>query len=161
MLKKMDPRRAKTIDQHNPVRLIRALEINMTTGKPVPAASLTGQQKNSPGILIIGIKKNQPELYQLIDKRVDQRLKAGMVAEVKKLLKQGLTHKKLEAFGLEYRYISKYLRGELDKAQMTAQLKNAIHNFAKRQMTWFKRDSRIKWVNNDKAADKLIKKFLK
>lgn len=160
VLKKLDPKRAKNIDRNNRVRLIRAIEINMVTGKPVPTAPFPAPL-NNPNILILGIKKDLPALYKLIDKRLDDRLKQGMIQEVKKLLKTGVSHKQLDSFGLEYRYVSKYLKGEMDLKTMTAELKNAIHHFAKRQMTWFKRDPRIRWINTDSQAGRIITTFLK
>jgi tRNA dimethylallyltransferase len=159
ILNKLDPKRAKSIDRHNRVRLIRAIEINMITGKPVPLVPFPTPSKNE-SVLILGIKKDLATLYKLIDRRLDERLKAGMINEIKKLIKIGVSHKKLESFGLEYRYISKYLKDEMGLKSATLELKNAIHRFAKRQMTWFKRDPRIQWIDNQPEAAKLIKKFL-
>ncbi|MBX4205206.1 MAG: tRNA (adenosine(37)-N6)-dimethylallyltransferase MiaA [Candidatus Doudnabacteria bacterium] len=157
MLKKLDPARAKTIDPKNPARLIRAIEIIKSTGKPVPSLS---SLPPSPFPLLLGIRKDQNELYKLIDKRLEQRLKAGMITEVKKLKKSGLTWKRLESFGLEYCFVALHLQGLITYEEMTEQLKNAIHHFSKRQMTWFKRDSRIHWVKNQKEAEKLIRNYL-
>jgi tRNA dimethylallyltransferase len=92
---------------------------------------------------------------------LEERLKAGMVAEVKKLKKSGLSWKKLESFGLEYRFIALHLQDLITYDEMVEQLKNAIHHFSKRQMTWFKRDSRIHWIKNQKQAEKLIQNYLK
>jgi tRNA dimethylallyltransferase len=158
MLKKIDPKRAQSIDQKNPTRLIRAIEIVKATGKPVPELA---QAKASKDVLILGISKPQKELYKLIDKRLEERLEGGMVTEAKQLLKQGVTHKKLEAFGLEYRFLSRCLRGQLSRDKMLAQLKIAHHQYAKRQMTWFKRDKRIRWISKATEAERLVKKFLK
>ncbi len=156
LLKKLDPRRAKDIDPNNPRRLIRAIEIIKTTGHAIPALS----SSSSPyDLLILGIKKDQNELYKLIDKRLDERLKHSLILEVKKLLKQKISHKRLQSFGLEYRFISLYLQGILNYEDMVMQLKNAIHKFSKRQMTWFKTDKRIHWVKNEKQAVNLAKKF--
>ncbi len=156
MLKKLDPRRAKNIDKNNPRRLIRAIEIIKATGKSIPEISRTPMPA-----LILGIKKDQKDLYKLIDKRLDARLKQGFVAEVKKLLKQKISHKRLQEMGLEYRFVSLYLQGHLTYEQMVEQLKNAIHKFSKRQMTWFKTDKRIKWITNANQAEQLIKSYLK
>lgn len=156
-LKKLDPRRAKNIDRHNPRRLIRAIEIIKSTGKPIPSLS---SLRSSPSALLLGIKKPQEKLYKLIDRRLHTRLNDGMIKEVKRLLKQGITHKRLQELGLEYRFVSLYLQGHLTYEQMVEQLKNAIHKFSKRQMTWFKTDSRIKWIKSQSEAEKLIKKFL-
>ncbi|MBI3952407.1 MAG: tRNA (adenosine(37)-N6)-dimethylallyltransferase MiaA [Candidatus Doudnabacteria bacterium] len=155
MLKRFDPKRAKNIDKNNPRRLIRAIEIVKATGRPVPHPSPLNPQP----CLILGIKKAPEELKKLIKIRLESRLKQGMVSEVKKLLKAGVSHKRLFELGLEYRYISEYILGKLTYQKMKEQLFRAIIKFSKRQMTWFKRDSRIQWIKNSKQAEKLIKKF--
>ena len=71
-----------------------------------------------------------------------------MVAEVKKLHSQGLSWKRMGELGLEYRYMAKFLKGEISKEEMIDKLKNEIWHYAKRQMTWFKRDKKIKWINH-------------
>jgi tRNA dimethylallyltransferase len=158
ILKKLDPRRFETIDKANRVRLVRAIEINIETGSPVPSSSVSAS--SSDKVLILGIKKDFAKLDKLINERVDQRLKQGMVAEVKKLLKSGISHRRLHQFGLEYRFISDYLQGKLEYGEMVSKLKIAIHQFARRQMTWFRRDPRIHWVLNKREAEKLVKKFI-
>ena len=160
ILKQLDPRRAKNIDHHNPRRLIRAIEIVKTTGQPIPELSSLRQPKSGE-ILILGIKKELPGLYKVIDSRLEKRFKQGLISEVKKLLKQKISHKRLQEMGLEYRFVSLHLQGHLPYDQMKEQLKSAIHKFAKRQMTWFKTDTRIKWITTQKQADALIIKYLK
>jgi tRNA dimethylallyltransferase len=171
MLKKLDPKRAKNIDKNNPRRLIRAIEIIKATGRPVPvilsgAKDLKHRSDSSASpqndtVLILGIKKDQNALYKLIDKRLEDRLKQGLVAEVKKLLKQKVSHKRLQEMGLEYRFVSLHLQGHLNYGEMVEQLKTAIHKFSKRQMTWFKTDSRIKWVSTEKQAEKKVRTYVR
>lgn len=156
-LKKFDPRRAENIDSKNRRRLIRALEIIKKTGKPVSA--LLKQPEFD--VLYIGVKKSDRELKDLIKKRLLRRLRQGMIEEVKRLKKSGVSWKRLDDFGLEYRYVAKYLKGELTKQVMIEKLQKEIEHYAKRQMTWFKRNKRIYWVRNYKQAEKLVKKFLK
>ncbi len=153
-LKKINPKTAKTIDKNNPRRLIRAIEITKSKNKKIK------EEIPKFKTLKIGISLPREKLYQLIDKRVDLRFKKGMINEVKKLKKQGLTWKRLDSFGLEYRYISKYLRNELKKEDMAEQLKFAIHDFVRRQMTWFRKDKSIHWIKSLKQAEDLIRKFL-
>lgn len=157
MLKKLDFHRAKTIEKDNKRRLIRALEIIIKTKKPVPKLK---KQPLKADILILGIKKDQKELKKLIEKRLLKRLKQGMLAEVKKLHKQGVSWKRLEEFGLEYRYLALYLQNKLSKQEMIEKLQKEIEHYAKRQMTWFKRDSRIKWIKTYDKAKILVKDFL-
>ena len=156
-LKKLDPERAKTIEKDNKRRLIRAIEIVLKTGKPVPKL----QKQKLFDVLMIGIKRDKKELKERIRKRLLKRLKQGMIEEVKKLKESGLSWKRLEEFGLEYRYIAYYLQGRLSYKEMVEQLQKAIEDFAKRQMTWFKRDKRIHWIKNFKEAKKLTREFLK
>jgi tRNA dimethylallyltransferase len=156
-LKKLDPKRAKTIDKKNKRRLIRALEIVLSSKKPVPPL----KKKKMFDVLIIGIKRDKEELKERIKKRLLKRFELGMIEEVKRLKKSGLSWKRLEEFGLEYRFIAYYLQGKMKYNEMVERLQKAIENYAKRQMTWFKRDKRILWIKNYKEAEKLVKDFLK
>jgi tRNA dimethylallyltransferase len=141
-LHSLDSARAETIDPDNPRRLIRAIEIAIALGH-VPKI-----QRESPyHVLTIGISLPQTELKQRIHDRLMSRLEAGMVAEVESLLAHGVTHERLEDLGLEYRYLSRYLRGEVKYEPMVAELETKIGQFAKRQMTWLKRDQSIKWFH--------------
>jgi len=157
MLKKLDPTRAKSIDKNNPRRLIRALEIVLKSKRPIPPLS---QNKPNFEALFLGVKRGKKELEKLIEKRLSKRLKAGMIDEVKKLRKSGVSWKRLEEFGLEYRYIACYLQDKISYKQMTERLQKEIEHYAKRQMTWFKRDKRIKWVKKYSQVEELVKRFL-
>jgi tRNA dimethylallyltransferase len=156
LLKKLDPKRAENIDKNNPRRLIRAIEIVKKTKKAVP------EFKTNPlpySILFIGVKKSDQELKKLIALRLKKRLKQGMVAEIKKLHKDGISWKRLEEFGLEYRYIAQYLQKKINYSEMQSILQKEIEHYAKRQMTWFGKDKRIKWVKNYQGAERLFKNF--
>jgi tRNA dimethylallyltransferase len=83
-----------------------------------------------------------------------------MIEEIKKLRRSGVNWKRLDEFGLEYRYVNCYVRGLISYEELIKQLQNAIHHFAKRQMTWFKRNPQIIWVKSDGQAESLLKKFL-
>ncbi|MGB9743165.1 MAG: tRNA (adenosine(37)-N6)-dimethylallyltransferase MiaA [Minisyncoccales bacterium] len=157
-LKKLDPRRAKDIDKKNKRRLIRALEIIIKTKKPIPSV---GSQPLPYPVLMIGLKKDKNKLKQLIRKRLLKRLKRGMIAEVKKLHQNGISWQKLEEFGLEYRYIAQYLQKKITKNEMINSIQKESERLVKQQMTWFKRDQRIRWVTSKKEAEKLIENFLK
>ncbi len=157
LLKKIDSRRAKNIDSKNRRRLIRAIEIVKTTGQAVPKI----KKENLYRVLILGIKKSPVELKKLIRKRLLKRLKQGMKGEVKNLRRQGLSWKRLDSLGLEYRWIARFLQNKISREEMIERLQKDIEHFAKRQMTWFKRNKRIQWVENYKQADKLVEKYLK
>ena len=154
----LDPQRAKTIDPKNKRRLIRALEIIEAKGK-VPLLNTKYEILNTKyDILWLGLKpKNIEKRVRL---RLKKRLKQGMVREVKNLLKSGVSRKRLYDFGLEYRWIGKYLSGKIKYAEMKDGLLRAIIKYSKRQMTWFKRNKEIHWIKNQREAEKLIRKFI-
>jgi len=155
MLKKLDPTRAKTIDPHNPRRLIRAIEIVKHTGAPVP-------EKNAEPIydaLLLGITKSDAELKKRIYTRFLARMEKGMVAEVKKLRDQGISWKRMEELGLEYKYLAQYLQKKMTKQEMMEVLETKINQYAKRQMTWFKKTARVHWITTEQHARREIKKF--
>ncbi len=159
MLKKLNPARAKTIDPKNPHRLIRAIEIALET-KPNYSLIRTNKRIVLPKleILQIGIKKSPEELKKAIRKRLLKRIK-GIIAEVKNLHRSGLSFKRLEELGLEYRFVAQYLQNKITYQQMLDKIQIESEHFAKRQMTWFKRDKRIHWVKNYKKAKSIIDKF--
>ncbi|HXK32179.1 MAG TPA: tRNA (adenosine(37)-N6)-dimethylallyltransferase MiaA [Candidatus Paceibacterota bacterium] len=156
-LKKLDTERAKNIDKNNRRRLIRALEIAIKTKKPIPSL-----KKNPPTypVLIIGIQKEKKELKKLIQKRLLRRLKQGMIEEVKKLHKSGISWERLEEFGLEYRFIAQYLQRKINYEETIERIQQESKQFVKRQITWFKKDKRINWIKNYSEVKKLIKSFL-
>ncbi|MCL4406075.1 MAG: tRNA (adenosine(37)-N6)-dimethylallyltransferase MiaA [Patescibacteria group bacterium] len=156
-LQKIDPRRGAVIDSHNRRRLIRALEIIIKSGKPVPAL----QKRPAYNVLKIGLIRSKDDLRDRILKRLDERLSQGMIKEAKKLHDRGLSWKRMEELGLEYRYLSRYLRGRISLEEMKSELSREIVNYAKRQMTWFKKDKNIRWVKTEKEAERLLKRFLK
>jgi len=157
ILKKIDPNRAKKIDKNNPRRLIRAIEIVKKTKKPVPEI----KKELKYDVLMIGIKKEKEELKKLIEKRLKKRLKQGMIKEVENLKNSGISWKKLESFGLEYKWIARYLQKKISKSEMIEKLKKDIEDYARRQMVWFKKDKRIIWIKNYKELERLVKNFLK
>ena len=159
-LKQLDPDRAAVIDWHNPRRLIRALEIVLTTGKPVPV--LNQPSTLYPDVLYIGIYPGQDELYKKIDQRLADRLATGLLTEVENLHKKnGLSWERLESFGLEYKYLALLLQKKLSKQQMLEQLSFAIKHYAKRQMTWFRKNENILWMSDPAEALEPVAKFLK
>jgi len=170
-LRKLDPRRAKNIDRHNRRRLVRALEIVLKTGRPVPPIVIpgltrdpgldSGSEAGMTNILFLGLRFPQEKLKQRIETRLQKRLRQGMLAEVKKLLTQGVSWKKLESFGLEYRWLAYYLQKKISYDEMVTRLQKDIEHYAKRQMVWFKKNPKIIWIKDYQQTQKLIKRFLK
>ncbi|MFA5348874.1 MAG: tRNA (adenosine(37)-N6)-dimethylallyltransferase MiaA [Candidatus Paceibacterota bacterium] len=156
LLKKKDAKRARIIDRDNKRRLIRALEIAIKTNNPIPELK---KQKNFD-ILFLGIKKDKKELQKRIEKRLLKRLDQGMIKEVKKLKASGISYKKLYDFGLEYRYLSLFLQNKITYQEMVSLLQKEIEKYAKRQITWFKKDKRIIWIKNKKEMLSLVKNFI-
>ncbi len=156
ILLKKDKRRAEIIDRKNPVRLIRAIEIAEALGK-VPEFAKNPLDADA---LFLGILLPKSVLSKRIEDRLIKRLRIGMIKEVKKLHENGVSWKKMEQFGLEYRYLSRFLTGKITEGEMEIQLLSEIKKYAKRQMTWFKKNKRIHWVKNKKETADLIKSFL-
>lgn len=157
ILQSKDSTRAQTIDAKNPVRLIRAIEIATALGK-VPERST---QISPYTILWIGLKPTDSKLKKKIHTRLLARIKTGMLNEVRDLQKHGLTWKRMESLGLEYRYCSRHLRGLIPIESMLSQLEKEIWAYSKRQMTWFKRNDLIHWFDPDKKQDKKIDSVVK
>lgn len=159
LLKKIDPATYKIIDRKNRRRVERALEIYYQTGQRKSAQII--KQKPPYDFLLLGMTFPREVLKKRIDQRLLARLKEGMINEVKKLHRQGVSWKKLEEFGLEYRYLAWYLRGKISQEATVEELKKAISRFAKRQMTWFKRNKNIVWLKNQKDATRKASQFLR
>lgn len=140
LLEKLDKKRASEIDPRNKVRVIRAIEIIQMFGK-VPKIEARPQYK----AFQIGIKWSDKRTIERIAIRLEKRLKIGMLKEAELLHKKGLSWKRMEALGLEYRYMAYHLQKKISYDEMVRQLNTASRQYAKRQMTWFKRDGRIAW----------------
>ena len=158
ILKKLDKDRAKEIEKDNPRRLIRAIEIVKELGK-VPKLKKDSKYE----VLQIGLKLPEENLKENIHKRLISRMKKGMVKEVERLHSDGLSWKRLEALGLEYRFLAQFLQEKINKKEMLEKLETEIWHFAKRQMRWFKRGNRIKWFKPSEIGkiEREVKRFLK
>jgi len=157
-LKKVDQKSAEIIGINNKRKLVRALEVYEVTGKPFSVQ----QTKGDPlfDILQIGIKIDREKLYEKIDARVDKMIKIGLIEEIRKLSKKYSFN--LPAMsGIGYREIGLYLQNKTTLEEAVQKMKFRTHQYARRQMTWFRKDERIKWINNYKKAEKLINRSLK
>lgn len=155
-LEALDPEGAATIERSNPRRVIRALEVCLVTGQPFSRQRGVAAPLYLP--LLIGISWPRTTLYERIDARVDERMHQGMVEEARGLIAQGVSSERLEALGLEYRFIARWLRGEFSsEAEMVQRLKFAIHDFTRRQLSWFRKDQRIHWIE---GGDHLLEQAL-
>lgn len=157
-LKKLDPKRAKTVDRQNKRRLIRAVEI-AAAGQ---GSSLPRQGRPLPArldVLFLGLTLPDSELKNRIRARFSQWLRRGLVAETKKLAGQ-VSKKRLKEIGLAYPLVAEYLAGRLTKAEMIERSSNSIYRYAKRQKTWFGKNKKIRWTQSVSAAERLAAKFL-
>ncbi len=138
-----------TSDLDDRERSIRAIEIDIYYQEHPKLLT------NVPKLQSInfGIRYNRQEIRNRITERLDQRLQEGMVKEVEELLNQGIDSEKLKFYGLEYKYLTQYILGEIDYNEMFSSLNTAIHQFAKRQDTWWRRMEkngiRILWINGE------------
>lgn len=155
ILRKLDPERARTVEQKNPRRLIRAIEIAKALGK-VPKI----KKRSKYQTCWIGVSVSRDKLRNRIHRRLLRRMKAGMIEEAKKLRRQGLAWKRFYELGLEYKFLADYLRGKIAKREMITKLERAINEYARRQMTWFKKNRDIRWVRTANEAEKLTRENL-
>jgi tRNA dimethylallyltransferase len=153
----LDKRRAKVIDRNNPRRLIRALEIATALGRVPPLKHMPIVPTN---ILTIGITIPDIQLKKNIHERLIKRIRSGMVIEARQLHKNGLSWKRFEELGLEYKFLARYLQKKIAKQKMLVLLETAINQYAKRQKQWFKRDQSIVWVKNSDEALLAVKNFI-
>lgn len=142
MIAEKDPERAKTIDVHNKRRLVRALEIISALGT-VP----TIQSEELYDSLTLGIAITKEKLEENIHTRLLARLNQGMIEEVKSLNRNGLSYKRLGELGIEYECTGDYLEEKISKEEMMEQIEIKSRQYAKRQMTWLKRDKSIVWID--------------
>ncbi len=170
LLQRVAPERTRTIDPHNPRRLVRAIEIalwqNSLSGHVLEkllsatarkranflARKFVSSEKHAPKksfaekTIWLGLTLPPNELKKRIIRRLFARIrKYKMINEARRLHKQGLSWKRMEELGLEYRYLSRYLRGRMTKKEMIETLQTEIWRYAKRQFVWFKRNTKIHW----------------
>jgi len=154
ILRRLNPSLHNTTDLTGRERLVRAIEIAVHAATPGPQDVI-----DRPGIvpLVIGIRWERAVLRERITRRLRERLGQGMIEEVQRLRDAGVSWERLDEMGLEYRYVSLYLRGELAYEEMFRTLNTRIHQFAKRQDTWFRGMERrgipVHWIEGaDEAA---------
>lgn len=153
-LKKVDAPTYRVIDRKNRRRVQRALEIYYASGKPKSAQL----EKKSPPyeFLPLGVTLSKPVLHRHIARRLRVRLQYGMVAEVRRLHRQGISWQRLDDFGLEYRWIARYLQGKVGRGEMERRLLTDIKRYARHQRTWFRRNKEIHWVSGKREDRKSV-----
>ncbi len=149
-----------TTDTIDRKRLIKAIRIGLQESRQ------TGHQREFPDLhaKVFGIAPPREELRQRITSRLHERLEHGMVEEVIRLLASGIREETLKFYGLEYKFITLYLQKQLSYEEMVSQLNHAIHQFAKRQLTWFRRMERqgvqIRWIDHALPLDRQLEEII-
>lgn len=157
-LKSIDPEAANIIDKNNVRRVIRALEIYKVTGKTKTELDKESIKETKFDFLMYGIKTDREELYNRINKRIDYMMEQGLVSEVEELNKK-YKMSKTALQGLGYKEVIEYINGNCNYDEMIEKLKMETRRYAKRQITWFKRDERITWVPKEKLVDVIMQQI--
>lgn len=151
MLKKVDEKAAEEIHMNNTKRVIRALEYFNETGKKISEHNEEQRIKESPyNFKYYVLNMDREKLYKRIDMRVDIMIKAGLVEEVEKLLNMGYTRSLVSMQGIGYKEIAAYIQGEMSLEEAVYIIKRDTRHFAKRQLTWFRREKNVEWLDYEK-----------
>jgi len=154
MLQEADPAAAEEIHVHNSKRIIRALEYYHITGEPISIHNTRERARVSPyQCACFVLNRDRQELYERIDFRVDQMLAQGLLDEVKGLLAKGYTRSMVSMQGLGYKELLDYLNGKISYEEAVCRIKRDTRHFAKRQITWFKREPDVIWLNREDFTD--------
>lgn len=145
-LLKLDKETALLIDSNNRNRIIRAIEIIFNGGKK---DNNFRSENNEYDLIFLGLNMDRQKLYKKIDNRVDVMLEKGLVNEVEKLLDSGLSEESQSLKAIGYKEVISYLKGDISYNQMAEDIKKNSRHYAKRQLTWFRRDERIRWFNRE------------
>lgn len=165
-LKEVDPKAAGEIHANNVKRVIRALEFYELTGKKISEHNETQRKNESPyEFSYFVLNDHRKDLYERIDQRVDEMIASGLVREVTALKEMGLDRTYISMQGIGYKEILAYLEGEITLEEAVYIIKRDTRHFAKRQLTWFKRERDVIWINkydfsydNEKILEAMIKR---
>ncbi len=163
-LKELDPEAAENIHPNNVRRVIRALEVCEFSGMTFSRANELSRQKPVYDSLIIGIDVPRPYLYERINLRVDQMMEKGLYKEVEILYKSGADRNSTAMQAIGYKEILDSIEGRVSPEEAVEKIKMETRRYAKRQLTWFKRNEKIHWINPEDGFDQvfeLCRKFLK
>ncbi|MDD2446061.1 MAG: tRNA (adenosine(37)-N6)-dimethylallyltransferase MiaA [Tissierellia bacterium] len=153
-LENIDEDSANRISINDTKRIIRALEIYEITGKTMTEYNKNFRNPNEDyDLVMICLNMDRQKIYERINLRVDIMIKEGLVNEVKNILDMGFNTNLISLQGIGYKEIISYLKNECSLDEAIEQIKKASRNYAKRQLTWFKRDNRIRWIDVDEFKD--------
>ena len=150
LLAKVDPESAAQIHENNVKRVIRALEFYQENGSPISAHNQEQRRKESPyDLSYFVLNALRPLLYERIDARVDRMIERGLVREVEHLVELGCRRGMTSMQALGYKEVLDYLEGECSLEEAVYRVKRDTRHFAKRQLTWFRREGEVTWVDKD------------
>ncbi len=165
MLEKADPEAAKAIHPNNIRRTIRALEFYQKTGSRISEHNQREREKTSPyRLCYFVLTQERSRVYEKINRRVDDMLSDGLVDEVRHLKEQGLTPEMTSMKGLGYAEMLRFLSGEIPYDEAVRLIKQNTRHFAKRQLTWFRREKDVVWINldaYDSDEEKILREMLR
>lgn len=155
LLSQIDPAAAERIHVNDEKRIIRALEYYKLTGQPISQKREVFEKRAEQKyqVVLIGLTMNRSKLYERINLRVDQMMEEGFLKEVEELLNKGYNSSLPALQGLGYKHLINHLEGECSLARAVELIKRDTRRFAKRQLTWFRRDQRIHWFNVEEYTD--------
>ncbi len=152
-LSAIDPEAAKNIHPNNKKRVIRALELFETTGLTLTEQNKRSRQTPPPfEAFMLALSPSRERLYERIERRVDQMAEQGLFEETKRLMDMGLTKEMQSMQGIGYKEAFDYLLGDVSREECLEEIKKATRHYAKRQLTWFRRDDRYHWVNPEEEG---------
>ena len=151
-LKKIDPETAAKLHYNDLKRVIRALEVYELTGQPMSKQVSKDLEERQFEPIVVGLDLERPKLYRRIEARVDDMLAKGLIDEVKSLIKEGYDPKLTSMQAIGYKEVAEHLHGKYTHDELVNILKQNTRNFAKRQMTWFKRFRDVHWFDVEKLS---------
>lgn len=158
LLHQVDPTASQVVDVKNRRRVLRALEVVTYTGKSF--SSQRSKEKPEADFLMIGVNRPREELYARINQQVDRMVENGWAKEIRSLHERGIGWDAPAMTAIGYRELAAFVRGECTLEEAVEKTKIATRHYAKRQMTWFKRDTRIHWVEKTEDAVALVKEWV-
>lgn len=158
ILQTIDPTTYLKIDRQNRRRILRAVEVALQTGQSFQKLRRKGKTRFD--YLMLGISLSKRELNKRIDRRFEQWIDSGLVKEVRSVMDE-TSPDWVASLGLHYKYLAAYIQGDMQKEEALVKSKSALHAYAKRQATWFKRNKEIHWVSSLTEAEKIVRDFLK
>ncbi|RMG05924.1 MAG: tRNA (adenosine(37)-N6)-dimethylallyltransferase MiaA [Nitrospirae bacterium] len=156
----LDPERASQLEAGDLRRIVRALEVIILTGKRMSEMIVEDTRPFEAEFIKIGLTRKRSELYEIINSRVEEMFKKGLVEEVRRLLEKSPSETPLQAIG--YKETIAYLNGEMEYSELVEEVKKATRRYAKRQFTWFRKEEGIRWVDitGINSPERILEKLL-